>query len=163
MRGFTLIEILIVMVIISIVAGVAMMTITVNRSKQYEALAKQLTRVIQLAQQEAMLRPATIGFGISDRAYRFFIFKRDAKKHKTHWQPITDPGLATHNLPDKTHIALQVSGQPMPADETPQVIISASGDISPFVILIGADNDAPLWQVTGYANGEVAYAHYSAE
>jgi general secretion pathway protein H len=64
--GFTLIEILIVMVIISIVGAASLLSISRNKNSQMENFARQLTNLITLAQQQAMLQPAVIGMTFSD-------------------------------------------------------------------------------------------------
>src|SRR5438105_3387067 len=69
--GFTLIEILIVIVIISIVTGIAALTISRNQQKQYEYLATSLSHLITLAEEEAMLRPTTLGLAFTDHTFQF--------------------------------------------------------------------------------------------
>ncbi len=153
--GFTLIEILVVMVIISIVAGVAMVSITSNQSKQYENTAKQLVNLIILAEEEAMLRPATLGLAFSDHAFQFYIYHHNAKTKKNSWRPLKQTALSKHALAKNTVITLKISGVDAPTDGTPQLIISASGDIAPFVISIGKSRARPYYRVIGKANGEV--------
>ncbi len=162
-RGFTLIEILIVMLIISIIAGVATLTIRPNPRKEFEAVANRFNRVILLAEQEAMLRPATLGLGMTAQHYQFFIFIRDRKKHRSFWQPITQSILAQQNFPNNTQISLSVAHKAAPTDGSPQIIINQSGDITPFNILMGKQNEIPLFQITGKANGEVTHAVFTAE
>src|SRR5258708_39791946 len=83
--GFTLIEILIVIVIISIVSGIAALTISRNQQKQYEYLANSLAHLITLAEEEAMLRPATLGLAFTPNSFQFFEYHNKIDKNKTHW------------------------------------------------------------------------------
>ena len=58
-RGFTLLELLVVLVIISIVASMAMLTIGHNQNKEMETFTKELTQTLTLAEEQACcsLRP----------------------------------------------------------------------------------------------------------
>jgi general secretion pathway protein H len=161
--GFTLIEVLIVMVIISIVAGVAVMTIQVNQRKQYETLANQLVNAITLAEQEAMLRPATLGLAFTSTAWQFYSVKRDTKTNREQWFPLDIPALKSHAFPANTKITLNIQGKIIPAKGAPELVITPGNDLAPFVIYIGKKGEHPYYQVTGKANGEVMSATIQAE
>lgn len=150
-KGFTLIEILIVMVIISIVSTVAVLTISFNQKKQIQTLANQFVNSITLAQEEAMLRPATIGLALTNDTFQFFEFSFDKKK----WLPIHQKSLSLHRIPDTMQISLQMQGENIPLNGEPKIIFSESGDISSFIIFIGKKGSSPSYQVIGNANGEV--------
>ena len=154
-RGFTLIELLIVMLIISIVSGIALVTLHTNQHKQYESMGVQLVNTFNLAEQEAMLLPATIGFALSGQTFQFYLFQRDKKTGKTIWTAIDTPGLGLHRVPSDTILTLKVNGKIIPANGQPQLIISPSNDVTPFVLFIGKSKENPYYQVIGKANGEV--------
>lgn len=162
-NGFTLIEILIVMVIISIVSGVAALTINSNQHKQFETAAAKIANLVTLAEQEAMLRPATIGVAFTSDAFQFFVYQQDEKTKQFVWQPLSDSALKKHTLPSHTHITLKTENKNVAADGEPHIIITQSGDITPFVILIGKTGDAPYYQISGKANGEVISEIFHAE
>lgn len=73
--GFTLLEILIVMVIMSIVAGFAVMTISYNRNSQVEQIAKQLKNIITLAEEEAILQSTTLGLAFTQHSFQFYQYQ----------------------------------------------------------------------------------------
>ena len=147
-RGFTLIEILIVMAIISIVSGVAVLAITSNQNKSIEYFTQQLTHLIQLSEEEAMLRPATLGLAFTPTTFQFFSY------HKN-WQPLTDKNFGEHTIPNNIKIIVTVQNKPVPLDGKPHLIISTSGDVSPFLILIGKQNKPPRHQISGESNGNI--------
>lgn len=151
MSGFTLIEVLIVIVIISIVSGVATLTIHFNHNKQLETFAHTLSNQIILAEEEAILRPAVLGLGFSANTVQFYQYKE--KDHT--WQPLNNKLFNAKNIPEKTEITLKIDNKTTPADGKPKIIISSSGDIPAFVISIGNPGDKPLYQVIGEANGNV--------
>jgi len=158
-RGFTLIEILIVMIIISIVSSIAVLSIHSNPAKQYETLSKQLVNLIQLAEQEAMLRPATIGIKFNENDFQFYQF--DAEKNR--WFPIQKGVLKLHRLPSNTHITVKIHDEAVAMSDQMQLIIPPSNDLTPFVITIGKAGETPYDQVIGEASGEVRSEKFNSE
>lgn len=156
--GFTLIELLIVIVIISIVASVAVVNIHINHHKYYETFANQLVNTFQLAEQEAMLRPATLGFALSDHTFAFYLYQFDKKNKKFIWQSFPSPLLGTHPIAHNMELTLRINHQQIAPNQAPQLVISPSGDITPFVIYIGKKAEAPFYKIIGKANGEVSSA-----
>jgi len=146
--GFTLIEILIVLVIISIVSSVAILTVSHNQNKNLENLAHELQRVILLAEQEAMLRPATLGLALTSTSFQFY-------QYTTRWVPLSTPILGMHHFPATIQLQLKINHKIIPLNTPPVLIISASGDLTPFIILIGKKEAPPRYAVIGYANGQV--------
>ncbi len=161
--GFTLIELLIVMLIISIVAGIAVVTVNTNQHKQFETMAKQFVNTFMLAEQEAMLRPATVGFALNGNSFQFYEFHRPTNPDEGSWKPIEQAALGLQRIPDNTKITLRINGEIVPANGQPQLIITPSNDVTPFVILIGKKQETPYYQVIGKANGEVTSEIVTAE
>jgi general secretion pathway protein H len=159
-HGFTLIELLIVMVIISIVGGVAMLTISHNQNTRYDNFAKQITNILSLAEEQAMLQPVILGLNFTDTTFQFYEYdesKANAKEKGSPWQAITTGELGLHHIPDGIQLTLKVRNKVVPIEnnQLPQLIISTSGDIIPFTILIGKAGSEPRYQVVGQANGSL--------
>jgi general secretion pathway protein H len=146
-KGFTLIEILIVMLIISIVSGVAVLTISNNQRKQMEMLADKLVNLITLAEEEAMLRPATLGLAFTPQSYQFFRFVEPGTAETTAWQPLETRNFTRQMLPTNVSISIKVAGQTLELNGKPQIIITASGDVAPFIITIGKMGEKPAYAV----------------
>lgn len=163
MTGFTLIELLIVMIIITIVAGVATITVTASQRKQYETLANQLVNLILLAEQEAMLRPATLGLGFTPQTFQFYTIEHDTKNNSDKWVPIDKAPLASHTIPAHTRITLNIHDETVPANGEPKLVITPSNDLTPFVIYIGKQDENPYYQIVGKANGEVTSEVFRSE
>jgi general secretion pathway protein H len=158
-RGMTLVEVLIVMVIISIVSSVAILTINHNQNTQYDNLAKQLTNILSLAEEEAMLKPTILGLAFTDTSFQFYEY--DDSKKSNPWQPVKNKELGLHHLPDNTAVTVRIRNQNIPNDKNnetpnPHLIISTSGDIIPFILLIGKPGSKPRYQVVGEANGSLS-------
>lgn len=151
-RGFTLIELLVVIVIISIVGSFAVLTITVNQNKRLETLANQLANILTLAQQEALLRPATLGFVLTKTNYQFYEYRIPKKPDDNPWLAITSSVLGSHPIPNDVQVTLKTQN---PKNSTPQLIIAPGADITPFKIFIGKKGASPRYRVTGQANGTI--------
>jgi general secretion pathway protein H len=147
-KGFTLMELLIVIVIISIVSSVALMTLSYNSTKNIESFAHQLMQVVTLAEHEAMLRPATLGVAFTKNSYQFYDYDLSSK-----WQLLHDNDLKKYSIPQNIQITLQINHEEVALNGKPVVIISQSSDITPFVILLSERGKSPCYQVIGNANG----------
>jgi general secretion pathway protein H len=148
LSGFTLIELLIVIVIISIVSSVALLTISHNKNSEY--FAHEFVQLMALTEHEALLRPATFGIGLTPTSYQFYIYNSEKK-----WSALTDKNLKPHSISDKIHITLKMNDKIVNLDGKPVIIISDSGDITPFVMFVGAPGKEPLYQIIGEANGNI--------
>lgn len=156
--GFTLIEILIVMIIISIVASVAVLSIGRNQNKRIEYMARQIANAITLAEQQAILQPAVLGFSLNTQAYQFYRFEEKTQQ----WQPLSDSILGKHMIPADILVKISVTTKPAsdPASSKPQLVIAPSGDLTPFTLWVGKYDEAPLYQITGQSNGTITTDHY---
>ena len=72
-RGFTLIEVMVVIVIIGVVLAVAVMSMNIiGDNRKVRAVAVQLKTVIQTAEQQAILLPAVLGLQVNAKGYKFY-------------------------------------------------------------------------------------------
>jgi general secretion pathway protein H len=96
--GFTLLEILVVIVIMGVIVSMATLSINMlGRDTEVEDQAKRFWAVLQQAKEETELQSLNLGVYISAEAYEFLRF--DPRQNL--WIPISDDKLyATRNLPD---------------------------------------------------------------
>lgn len=166
--GFTLIEILIVVLIISIVTSVGMLTISRNNNKEIEYFAKELTQVIQLAEEQAMLHSSVLGLIIKSESYQFVVLEKTPDNKKERWSPLLDNVLGKHTIPDHVQMTIDTHDPQKKEEEKsdddnndeekppePQLVISPNGDVTPFVIYIGAKGTKPRFTITGAADGTI--------
>jgi len=163
LSGFTLIEILIVIVIISIVSGVSLLTLNANQRKQWESSVRKLSSLITLAAQEAMLKPETLGLAFTANAYQFFRFQKNQAEETSPWIPLEDKNLRPQFFPGNTHITLKIDGKEVPLEGQPQIIIAEDGELTPFTLYIGKIGEEPSYELSGKASGEVTYDMYHAK
>ena len=119
--GFTLIEILIVLVIIGVAAGAVTLGMgSITRAPSVETEARRLATRIQAAADDAMLGDRLIAFTAEEHGYGFATFAADGTL-----TPRTDDALGFHRLPSGMVVTLSVrppvvlgvdgAGQPMSA------------------------------------------------
>jgi general secretion pathway protein H len=96
--GFTLLEILVVVVIIGIIVSMAMLSVNMlGRDTEVEDQAKRFWAVLQQTQEETELQSLNVGVFISAEAYEFLRFDQ----RQNLWIPISDDKLyATRRLPE---------------------------------------------------------------
>jgi general secretion pathway protein H len=159
-RGFTLIEILVVIVIISIIITSALFSMhRFMQDRRVETMAKQIAAIIPVAQQQAMLQPAILGLKITASNYEFYRFVINEHNNTGNWQLITrDRILNKQILPAGLAINLTTHGQNLLTTQkqtTPQIIFFPSGDITGFEIKLGLKDQTANYALIGQENGSV--------
>lgn len=160
-HGFTLIEILIVLVIISIVTTLALVNMKANENRQLENFTNELSQLLSLVEEQALLRPSVLGVKIKKDSYEFFYYKTDAKleKKESPWQLLKDDDLLLeHKIPDDINLRIVTGDEKddtLEETTSPQIIFSTNGDVTPFAIYIGAPDKDPIYVVRGEADGTI--------
>ena len=157
-RGFTLLEIMVVLVLIGIITSFALLSVGGGPRERLAEEAQRLAALVQLHQQEAILSGDPRGIRFARTGYA--ILRQDEKGA---WQPpIAADTLIQHELPDEIALGLWVEGRPAAlknAGNRPQVLLLASGEATEFVAVFGlADErgpDPPLYRVAGDALGRL--------
>jgi len=157
-RGFTLIEILVVIFIMGIVTSVALLSITRNENRQLETFTRELVQRLTLAEEQAMLQPSVLGFSIENNAYQFSRYYK-MEKGKPSWLPVETQLQGNHLIPQNIEISLEISGKKISLDDndmhTPCIVISTSGDITPFTIYIAKKGQTPRFKISGDVDGNI--------
>lgn len=160
--GYTLLEILVVLVIISIVAGMAILTVGHNDNKQLQAFTQQLAQTLTLAEEQALLQPATLGLELTAHSFRFYEYRQTQASPS--WEPLADRELGLHEIPHDIEISLQIADKVLPleklAGKAPSLLISTNGTLTPFTILIGKKDKPPSYELIGHADGSVTSQVY---
>lgn len=135
-RGFTLFEILIVMVIISIVLTLALLPVSLASRSETETEARRLAALLRYAVDDAVMTSSNVGIILDAHGYRFLSRGKDG------WMPINSKILRERKLPDT--LSLRINNEkpgstaPNAGKKTlrPNIIISADGESTPASISI---------------------------
>jgi len=136
-RGFTLIEIMVVVVIIGIItAGILFSVNITGRDRDLEREGDRLLSLFNYAREQAELQTREYGVMFQDDGYEFLTYdvRRDT------WRSVfEDDALRARRLPDGLGFRLSVDARPVvlnrpkdSKDKTPQVMIFSNGDLSTF-------------------------------
>ena len=85
--GFTLVELLVVMVIIGITLGLASLNAIPSPRQDLQQEAKRIALLLQLARDEAIVRNRQVAFEANAEGYRFVV------RNDTGWEPVTRDDL----------------------------------------------------------------------
>ena len=148
-RGFTLLEILLVIAIVGILSGTVILGFTgADAEQELKGAAQRLAVRVELARQQALGRNREWGIYVEADAYRFAEFDPETRK----WNERQGRPFEQRDLPPQTGLRLETEGVgqlPFADDEDlPQIIVFSSGEITPFTIFIEPDWDTERWLVS---------------
>ena len=135
-QGFTLLEIMVVVVIISIFSSYLVLSLQDrDKSIQFENEAKRLNHVIALAREEAILNSEILGLSFRQNCYRFMF------RNNNEWKAYNDRIFGPHEIPQGIEFQLLINNviTHLPLEESPkspQISIWPSGEVSPFELNI---------------------------
>ncbi len=149
-KGFTLIEILVVMVIIGITVGFALLAFgDFGESKRILFAAEQLKNTIQLAQQQAILENSIMGLRINNSGYQLVKYQEPKG-----WSSGTNRGIfKMYTFPNST--VLTVKKTITSISDKPALIIDSSGTLTPFTIQFSNQHQEKIALLQGWANGDL--------
>jgi len=86
-RGFTLVEVMVVMVIIGVTLGLVSLNAMPSPRQNLQNEAQRIALLLQLARDEAIVRNRLIAFEADGEHYRFLV------RNETRWDPVTQDDL----------------------------------------------------------------------
>lgn len=188
--GFTLIEIMLVLVLLATSAVAVVSTLPNNKRDEVKEQAVRFHHLAQLLGEDAMLNGVDYGIRIEPHQYYFLILTQDG------WKPLEeakfftnvklDAGItATVTLGDtwKDKDRLFKSDSIFKNDDIfkksdqeqqqlpPQIVVMASGDYTPFTVSFEINNQHQYWQIVAdevgnlvlLAPGQTIEQHLSAQ
>jgi general secretion pathway protein H len=164
-KGFTLVEILVVVVIMAVVISLAVLSIgTTGRDSQLDQEGRRVQALIDLLHERAVLEGRDFGVRILPSAYEFVVYDTI----KDQWKKFDEENQYRHReLPkgvsfqlqlDQTTVVLKApdkdlsGGPPQP----PQLAIAASGEGTPFRLILQRDTTQAQATVNGDALGKIS-------
>ncbi|MDP2227620.1 MAG: type II secretion system minor pseudopilin GspH [Moraxellaceae bacterium] len=105
--GFTLLEVLMVVLVVGILSSIVLLNINLGGPERRMAdETERLASVLSLAAEEAVMQNREYGLLLEEQAYHFLCF--DEKKQK--WRGCTETPFLSHDLPEGLELRL-MSGQ----------------------------------------------------
>lgn len=162
-RGFTLLELMVVLVLIGIIFSFAMLSIGGDDlAEAMEQETRRLAALIGMAADEAVMRGEELAIHFTDDSYAFMVLSAGE------WQPARDDHLLkTYKLPAGLKLRLEVEGeapllvQPDDEDEdekerlVPQVFILSSGEMTPFTATLQSHDSTARYRLSASVLGSL--------
>jgi len=162
-RGFSLLELLVVVAISGILVGAVVLSrFVVGYDRQIEQEAQRLRSIVTLLQEEALMQTRDYGLLFTESGYRFYIYDYT----QLAWLQIgNDPILAEHTFAPQLTLELVLDGREVDLerdfdglegeDPQPQVMVLASGEVTPFEASIYRDRTGGHYDVAAELDGTV--------
>jgi general secretion pathway protein H len=173
-QGFTLLELLLVIVIVSIVSAAVVITMNPdNTHRELEKEARRLTQVLRQLADEAIFQGQEFGVTFQEEEYTFLIWDRETNQWQSYEQA---PVFRSYTLPEPFVMLLEAedilyslkkkqntsddSQEPFGTEETeispPNAWFLSSGEITPFSISIFSEgDDQRRYLISANAVGEI--------
>ena len=165
-KGFTLVEILVVVVIIAIMVSLAVLSIGVTgRDGQLDEESRRIEGLVGLLHERALLEGRDFGMRIEPDAYGFVVYepRRDrwlALDQEREFRHRELPKGVTFQLElDSQVVVIKAIDRNLSGDEAPprpQVAIAASGEGTPFRLTLQREGTASKASVNGDALGKIS-------
>jgi len=147
MAGFTLIEIMVVLLIIAITIGMVGVNLQRGDNNRVQEEADRIVNLLQAAREEAILQGQVFAVQFSTDGYRFLRLNNKGKLEQIE----KDDVLSPRSLPDGVTLSFTLDG--VAADTEAGLILDPSGSFIPFVLTLRAGE--ATWQALGLANGKI--------
>jgi general secretion pathway protein H len=164
--GFTLLELMVVLVLIGIIFTFAMLSFGGDDiAELMEEETRRLETLIRLAADESVIRGQELAIRFTDEGYEFMELQKDG------WQvPANDRLLRAYTLPPEVLLRLQLEGDPpvfpRQTDEsdkeeaiTPQVFILSSGEVTPFAVVLESRQSPARYHLSVSLMGQIETEH----
>jgi general secretion pathway protein H len=161
--GFTLLEVLVVIVIIGILTSMAVISVNVlGGDHEMQEEANRMQAILLQTREDAVLQSRDIGMRVDATGYDFLEYDGRVEQ----WRTVeNDPLLRARALPDGLRLSLRLEDREVqlkprqPATERdpilPQVVLQASGDLVPFDVRLARDGTDENRRVSGTLEGKI--------
>ena len=173
--GFTLLELMVVLVLIGIIFTFAMLSLGGDElGELMEQETHRMMTLLDLASDEAVLRGEELAVLFSEDGYEFLLLNEQQR-----WQRTEGDGLLkAYTLPADIDLRLEIEGEPpiltasavkeeeQEADDDaveneeelqPQVFILSSGEMTPFTVILKSPQSRLRYHLTASLLGSISW------
>lgn len=157
--GFTLIEILVVMVIVSIIMGIVVVQLPSSTTAlELKQESERLVALLTMASDEAIIRGRELGFEIENDGYSFYEFRDETED----WVVMEDAPYQARQVAAGIELLLKLEDRTsLFATEglVPPILLLSSGEVTPFDLTVYQSDDPK----SGYTISTDGFSGFSVE
>ncbi len=161
-QGFTLLEILLVVVIIGILTSIVGYAVSGNSQRLLEREVNRLQQVLTMVADEALLSGMDYGFVMEADRYRIVRFNTE----NTYWEPAENDAFSSHQLPEGMGMSITLEGEKLNLIKqenneagkpalNPGVLLLSSGEMTDFSIHINSMHSSARFTVFSDQYGDI--------
>jgi len=142
-RGFSLLELLVVMAIIGLTLGMVSFSASQSAQKDLQNDAQRISLLLQLARDEAIVRDRPVAFEADDNHYDFLV------KNDKDWEPISDDDMMRSREFKRAPVTLLMTPQPEGTNGMLRIVFGREPVDIPFVLKLAQGEDSVSIQADG--------------
>ena len=151
-RGFTLIEIMVVVIIVATMVSITLISVgVIGEDKELDTELRRLAALIEMAQDDALMQGREFGVELMTSSYRFIEFDPLTRQ----WAEVPGDELyRLRSLPEGIEFALYIDEKLIPLEEDPQQLedpteSTNSSGIRPFIphLFIFASGESSVYEI----------------
>ena len=146
--GFTLVEILVVLIIVSVMSGIVVTSLPSSfQNSDFDEESLRLKTVIELIREESLTRASEYGLKTDKDNYSFFVYN----EIEQNWTQLNTKPYAEHKLgygillkttiEDNELILTDEEDEESSVSNAPRILLLSSGEMTPFEITIALGRD----------------------
>ena len=154
--GFTLLEILVVMILLGIIVSVAVLSAGGDKQREIEQEVQRMVQLIHLAKEEAILNRRELAIKFSPNAYEFLQLEDED------WIPYQDDRLFyQREFGDEYELRLLQDGisVSLQDEDAGRILLLSSGEMTPFELYFGLWDSDAQFHLIGNALGDITVNH----
>jgi general secretion pathway protein H len=133
--GFTLVEVMVVMVIIGVTLGLASLNAMPSARQNLEGEARRIALLLQLARDEAIVRNRLVAFEADSEGYRFLV------RNEAQWDPIAQDDLLRGRPFKSSPVTLLLDPASAGASNPLRITFGREPVDKPFVLTLGSGEE----------------------
>ncbi|HEX8955033.1 MAG TPA: GspH/FimT family pseudopilin [Burkholderiaceae bacterium] len=144
-RGFSLLELLIVMAIVGLTLGMVSLSASQSAQKDLQNDAQRIALLLQMARDEAIVRDRPVAFEADENHYGFLV------KNDKDWEAISDDDLMRSREFKRAPVTLLMTPQPDSSQNNGmlRIVFGREPVDKPFVLKLAQGDDAVSIQADG--------------